>query len=187
MRNFLYILIFILVASCTSNTIFKKPDDLISKEEMVNLLTDLYIATAAKNVKNENGDKKIDYTFLVFDKYGIDTTRFSNSNFYYTTKIDEYEAIYKKVEERIKSKNKEYKGIKKIKDSIRKDSLKEVKFTRDSINKIAKRLDSIKQDSVMRLSGIINDSIKINQLENFEKVKDSVLAESLPRGRETIF
>lgn len=187
MRNFFYILIFILVASCTSNTIFKKPDDLISKEEMVDLLTDLYLATSAKPVKNINGDKKIDYTFLVFEKYGIDTARFNKSNFYYTTKIDEYEDIYKKVETRLKESNSKYKEFKKVIDSTRKDSIKRIRFAKDSIKKIQNRLDSIKLDSITKLINTPKDSLIQQETENFETIRNEILVDSLPRGRETIF
>lgn len=187
MRNILYIVIFVLVASCTSNTIFKKPDDLISKEKMVDLLTDMYLSTAAKQVKNTNGNKNIDYLFLVFEKHGIDTARFSRSNYYYTTIIDEYESIYQQVEKRIKNYESDFKGIKRVKDSIKKDSIKRVKFINDSIYKIQAKLDSIKNDSLMRAAGINMDSIIKVEKEIFEEIKDSVFQKELPRGRETIF
>lgn len=184
MRNFFYILIFVLVASCTSNTIFKKPDDLISKEKMVNLLTDLYLATAAKNIQNIHSERNIDYTFLVFEKYGVDTTQFKRSNFYYTTKIDDYEDIFKEVQKRIKDANNVYKNIKKVKDSTRRDSVKRI---RDSIKFLKRRIDSIKKDSIRKIHGTSLDTINLKNPETFEKIKDDVLNDSLPRGRETIF
>ena len=85
------------MVSCTSNTIYKKPDDLITNDSMVLLLSDLYLATASKMYKNKLKERNIDYTFLVYEKYRVDTARFRRSNFYYTTKIDEYEKIYKRV------------------------------------------------------------------------------------------
>jgi len=169
MQKLLYLFLFILIASCTSNTIFKKPDDLIGKEEMVNLLTDMYIATAAKSSKNIHKDRNIDYTHLVFEKYGIDTGRFRRSNFYYTTKIDEYEAIYKEVETNIKSLNDSYKFIKKEKDSIRKDSFATVRKIKDSIAKAKLALDSITMDSI-RIVRKKKDSIQFGN--NFELEKE---------------
>ena len=80
MKNILLFLIAISIAACTSNTIFKKPDDLIYKEEMVDLLTDLYIATAAKSSRNQDKERNVDYSFIVFEKYGIDSSRFKRSN-----------------------------------------------------------------------------------------------------------
>ena len=115
-----YILIFLFLTSCTSNTIFKKPDDLISEQEMANLLTDLYISAAAKPLKNIQQKRNVNYNHLVFEKYGIDSAQFKRSNFYYTTKIDEYESIYKKVEANLEKLNKTYKLMKKEKDSVKK-------------------------------------------------------------------
>tara|TARA_B110000967_G_C18901977_1_gene576540 strand:+ start:11693 stop:12121 length:429 start_codon:yes stop_codon:yes gene_type:complete len=128
-------LLCVFVFSCTSNTIFKKPDDLIEKEEMVDLLTDLYLATAAKTAKNLEKERNVDYTQLVFEKHGIDSARFKRSNFYYTAKIDAYEAIFKEVKSRIASKNGSFKLMKKKRDSLKNDSIRKVIIKRDSLRK----------------------------------------------------
>jgi len=94
---------------------------------MVNLLTDLYVSAAAKPFKNFQKKRNVNYSHLIFEKYGIDSARFRRSNFYYTTKIDEYESIYKKVEMNLEKLNKSYKLLKKEKDSLRKDSISKVK------------------------------------------------------------
>jgi prefoldin subunit 5 len=138
------------MVSCTSNTIFKKPDDLIPKDSMVILLSDLYMATASKAYRNKFNDRNVDYTFLVYEKYGIDSARFRRSNFYYTTKIDDYEKIYKEVEAKLKALNTNYKTIKKISDSIRRDSTARVRVLRDSLNKIKKAKAKI-HDSIINL------------------------------------
>ena len=55
MNKFFYILFLALfLINCTSNTIIKKPDNLISKDEMVNILTDLFLANGGKNIKYIN-------------------------------------------------------------------------------------------------------------------------------------
>ena len=59
----------LLLASCTSNTIYKKPKDLIPKDSMVALLTDMYIASSAKNRKNKFLKKEKNYVVLVYEKY----------------------------------------------------------------------------------------------------------------------
>jgi uncharacterized protein YcfL len=135
MKNSIFLLIVILLASCTSNTIFKKPKDLISKDSMVLLLSDLFIATSSKFYENKYDERNIDYTFLVYEKYGIDSARFKRSNYYYTTKIDVYEKIYKEVESKLELLNKEFKTEKRIKDSIRRDSLKSIKKKRNQAPK----------------------------------------------------
>ena len=142
MKKQAVILLSVLAIACNSNTIFEKPKDLISKEEMVLLLTDLYIATAAKSYANKQDDKNIDYTFIVFEKYGIDSGRFKRSNYYYTTKIDDYDKIYLQVQANIKTLKEKQTVLIKIRDSIKRDSIRivrETKKVRDSISRADKK------------------------------------------------
>jgi len=71
---------------------------------MVDLLVDLQLAKAASEnrIKNIYLEKNIDYLYLVYEKHQIDSARFKRSNYFYTTRIDEYEEIYKEVEGRLK-------------------------------------------------------------------------------------
>ena len=135
MKKTVLSLLCVFAFSCTSNTIFKKPDDLIGKEQMVDLLTDLYLATAAKTSKNLEKERNVDYTQLVFEKHGIDSARFKRSNFYYTAKIDVYESIFKEVKSRIALKNDSFKSMKKKRDSLKNDSIQKVILKRDSLRK----------------------------------------------------
>jgi hypothetical protein len=101
MRKLIFFLAIILLAACTSKTILKKPKNLIPKDTMVLLLTDLYIAKSASPEKNINNERKINYVSLVYNKYLIDSTRFMNSNYYYTSKLEEYDLIFKEVKENL--------------------------------------------------------------------------------------
>ena len=85
------------LVSCTSSTIYKKPKDLIPKDTMIALLTDLYIASAAFHEKNTEMERKLNYMPFIYEKYKIDSTRFKESNFYYLTKVDEYDELSKQV------------------------------------------------------------------------------------------
>jgi len=109
----------LLFTACTSNTIYKKPADLIPQKQMVNLLTDMYLANAATNVKTKKLERNIDYMPLVYEKYGIDSLRFQTSNIYYMSRIDDYEAIYKKVELRLKKMLDTTETAQKVKDSLK--------------------------------------------------------------------
>lgn len=136
MRNTYFLIVFILfLSACTSNTIYKKPDDLIPKDQMVDLLTDMYLANAAKNIKTKNLERNIDYMPLVYEKYAIDSLRFQKSNVYYMSRLDEYEAIYKKVEARLKKMLDTTRASKKAKDSLERLEKKNNKESRlqDSI------------------------------------------------------
>ena len=124
MKKLSSLLVVLFLASCTSNTIFKKPEDLIPRDTMTLLIQDMMIASSAKFVKNNNDQKKINYMAFVYDKYKIDSLRFQNSNFYYTSKIDLYEEMLKDVQNNLDQKKEFYSKIQTVKDSIRKDSIK---------------------------------------------------------------
>lgn len=94
------------------------------------LLKDLFLANAARNIKNRNFQRKVNYHPLVYKKYGIDSTRFENSNFYYISQIDEYEDVLAKIILEIEEKQKVLTKRKKVRDSIRKDSLDKVRIER---------------------------------------------------------
>lgn len=130
---------------CTSNTIMKKPDDLIPKNQMVDLLTDMLIAAGAENIKNIELERNVNYFPLVFEKYGIDSTRFKESNYYYTSQIDDYEKILKKVDERLKALKEKLDNQIKLQDSLKNDSIKNL---RENFKKVPK-------------NRLTNDSLKI--------------------------
>jgi hypothetical protein len=134
--------------ACTSNTIIKKPDHLISKNQMVDLLSDMLIASGAENIKNEDLERNVNYFPLVFEKYGIDSTRFKESNFYYTSRIDDYEEILKNVEERLKAQKKVLDKQIELKDSLKRDSLKNLRENFKKVPKKSGKMDSLKMDSL---------------------------------------
>lgn len=111
-------LITIFLYNCTSNTIYAKPDNLIPRKEMIKIMTDLYLANAATNVTNKYNQRQVNYASLVFEKYGVDTTQFKNSNLYYMSRIDDYEKMHKKVQENIQKMKKKVDLELKEKDSL---------------------------------------------------------------------
>ncbi len=148
MKQFIaIILISIFIISCTSNTIYKKPKDFISKDQMVDLLVDMQIALGAKSTRNKDENRNIEYMHLVYDKYGIDSARFSASNFYYTTDIDQYNDILKKVKSRLDKMIEKYNLEQTIKDSLYRASspaLNENSFPKRPSNKILKDTSFVK-------------------------------------------
>lgn len=65
---------------------------------MIAIWTDIYLARGAKSVRTKDSVRNLDYLPLVFEKYKIDSTRFSKSNLYYTSKIEDYLDMFKAVE-----------------------------------------------------------------------------------------
>lgn len=126
-------ILFVLFA-CESKVNYQKPDNLLSKKQMANLLFDMHVAAATSNVSNLKLEKNRNYMSLIYEKYGIDSTEFAINNLYYTSSIDEYEEIFDVVQKRLK----------KLQDSIY--------YAIDSLDREKKTPDYYKlmQDSIMR-------------------------------------
>jgi len=105
MKQFFYIFFLIaILISCDSNTILKKPTNLISKDKMVDILTDSYIAKSAKKNVNLNGVRNINYNSLIFKIHNIDSLAFNNSLMYYTSDIKQHQEILKQVKNKLQKK-----------------------------------------------------------------------------------
>jgi hypothetical protein len=138
--------------SCTSNTIYEKPKDLIPKDSMILLLKDLYIASSAKSIKNKNLQRKISYIPLVYNLYKIDSLRFKTSNIYYTSRVDDYQPMLDQVLVLLKKDQAFFTNIRKVRDSILKDSLKKNKIQFSKKKKLTgSKIKTISQDTSRKL------------------------------------
>jgi hypothetical protein len=144
--------IFIIFLSCTSNTIFEEPKDLIPRDTMSLLLQEMMIAASAKFINNKNGQKNINYMPFVYDKFKIDSTRFDISNYYYMSKIDVYQEILEHAKTNLESRSDVFKKRQERLKAIRKDSL-------DCIKSNEKGLDSLGNFRKSILSKIIKKGL----------------------------
>ncbi len=117
------ILLFLFLCSCTSNTIFEKPKDLIPRDTMVMLIEEMLIASSATFVKNVYSEREISYMPIVYEKYKIDSARYNRSNTYYISTIDEYIKLFEQVQDSLNKRTDKFKRLKVLKDSLRRDSL----------------------------------------------------------------
>jgi len=101
MRAIYSIFLVIMLLSCEDKVNYEKPEGLIGRAKMTDLLFDMHIAVGTSNIQNVNLEKNRNYMSLVYKKHGIDSTRFAVSNIYYTAHIQEYEEIFEDVERRI--------------------------------------------------------------------------------------
>lgn len=116
------------LSSCYNVNKPNKPDNLISKEKMVNVLIDMAVMSSAKSVNKKIIEKNgIIPDKFIYKKNNIDSITFAQSNAYYAFDIKKYEAIYKSVKDSLRVLRDKYKAIdlkekaeKKVKDSIRK-------------------------------------------------------------------
>ena len=148
-----YIIFVLLVISCKNNSIDKpkNPDNLISKDKMVEVIYDISIINAAKGTNRkliENaGLVPEDY---IYKKHNIDSLLFALSNEYYAYNLKTYEDIYNSVKIKLEKDKNHFKTIIETEQKI-KDSLNKIrKSERDSLRKIGKLLPKKKlnKDSI---------------------------------------
>lgn len=101
------IIIFVFIFSCKDKqVVFDKPDGLIEKHELINILTDIHIIDATLitlNTKyniNDDSISKQYYNFLI-TKYNTDRNRLQKSIEFYSNYPKEMESIYDSVQVRL--------------------------------------------------------------------------------------
>ena len=75
---------------------------------MIQIWTDIYIATASRSQKTIALEKDKNYIPMVLKNHKIDSVQFSESNIYYTSRIDEYEKMFEEVQKRLKDMKEAY-------------------------------------------------------------------------------
>ena len=143
----IYLTVFILVSlvGCNSVDKPKKPENLIPKDKMVDILFDVFVFNAAKGTdKRILEDNNVTPAIYIYDKYQIDSMQFVKSNEYYAYDIKVYDELIEKVQMKLKAKKNKFQkeidqeeerrekrldSIKKIGDTI--VEKKEKTFTQD--------------------------------------------------------
>ncbi len=93
------IFIFLVLFSCGFSVQKKEvPENLISEEEMINILYDMSLISVSKGINKRilenNGMKPKKY---ILKKYDIDSLQFVSSNEYYSKDLETYLSIYEEV------------------------------------------------------------------------------------------
>ena len=141
MKNLFVILLAILITSC-GEKLLDKPEDLIPKDKMINILKDITILNSARSTSVKVlHDYKIEPTTFVFSKYGVDSLQFVTSDKYYASLPNEYEAMYVEIEKQLDTEKVEMSEAKKIKDSL--DLERNLKKNQLKRNKSKKSKDSL--------------------------------------------
>ncbi|MEJ2113616.1 MAG: DUF4296 domain-containing protein, partial [Flavobacteriaceae bacterium] len=98
MKQLLIFFICLVLISCHDIERPEKPNDLLSKDKMVEVILDMTLLTSAKGSNKfelqENGIIPKEY---ILEKHGVDSIRFAKSNEYYSYDVQVYEDIYQRV------------------------------------------------------------------------------------------
>ena len=167
-RQLKYILLIVLIISCKNNSIDKpkKPDNLIPKDSMVEILYDISLVSSAKGVNKKLMEKKgLVPEYYIYKKHNIDSLQFALSNEYYAFNIETYEDIYKSVKIKLEKDKKHFQKIIEVEQKAK-----------DSLNKIKKRVkDSLKKTQKLDpINEIKNPNLKKTRL--LKKIDSSQLS-----------
>lgn len=118
-RLVIYSLTLLTLFSC-GEELLSKPENLISKEKMADIIQEMAIVNAAKTTNSAVfHENNIDPTEYVLAKFKVDSLQYVESDRYYVSKPVEYEKIFKIVEKRLETDAKEMSDTKRKNDSIR--------------------------------------------------------------------
>ncbi|AOW09052.1 DUF4296 domain-containing protein [Flavobacterium gilvum] len=153
MKKIVSLFVFVaLLVSCNKDLV-EKPDNLIDKKVMGDILYDVSILEA---MKYQSPDSLIAYGInpktYVFKKYKIDSLQFAKSNAYYASDYREYKKMYDALNDRlkkerttvdllVKKEEKKAAALKKAKEKKVQDSIKKAKKIKEL--KLKKEKDSI--------------------------------------------
>ena len=110
--------ILLLILAC-SEKLIEKPENLIAENKMVLILKDLALVNAAKSTNTEIlQDNNIQPMPYLYNKHGIDSLQFVESDRYYAALPEVYERIYKDVEKKLEQQGKATADALKVRDSL---------------------------------------------------------------------
>ena len=100
-KKILFFGILIVLISCKEEVV-KKPDNLIEKEVMVNILYDLSLLEAIKSQPTKPLEAyKVSPSQYIYRKYKIDSLQFFQSNMYYASDYKDYKKMNEQINERL--------------------------------------------------------------------------------------
>lgn len=133
MKKYILFLGVLIVFGCSEK---QKAD--VSKEKMINILTELTLASSARSISNNRDSVQYIVSYeSILKKYGLDSLEFAKAQHAYQQDPDVYAVIYDSVHNRLQKKVEEIRASKidsteeKINPVI---SIKDVPFSRRKIN-----------------------------------------------------
>lgn len=127
MKKYSWCFIIVLIAVSCREEAVPKPDNLLSKEKMAEVLYDVTLINSVKGVdKNKLEETNMHLDTYLYKKHEIDSLQFVNSNNYYATYPLIYNEIYGLVEAKFQKERTDI-GKQLEAEQKRKDSIEEAK------------------------------------------------------------
>lgn len=124
-----FLTIITLFVSCKDEVV-NKPEQLIEKDVMVNIMYDLSVLEAIRNQNPTSLDTfKINSRDYIFKKYKIDSVQFAKSNVYYAADYNEYKSMFEQISKRLETNQKKVDSLIKLEKKKKKPILQKKKPT----------------------------------------------------------
>lgn len=163
-KLFLLSSLLVFMTSCYKYNKPSKPDYLISKKDMVNILVDIRLIKSVTGVERKKLDSlNVEVNTYVYNKYNIDSVAFAQSNQYYSYHLEDYEEIYAKVDD----------SLLKLKTQIKSllEAEKKAKKEKDSISKL--KIKKIEKDEIIEEEISTEIEKELEEIEFIEPVSDN--------------
>lgn len=104
MKKIVVLVVLLVLVSCKEEVV-KKPNRLIEKDVMVNIMYDLSLLEAVKYQSPAILDSnKISPKQYIYKKYKVDSLQFAQSNVYYASDYEEYKNMFEQMTKRLDQK-----------------------------------------------------------------------------------
>lgn len=135
MKKVIAFLVTVTILISCKEEVVKKPERLIDKDVMINVMYDLTVLEAIKYQNPASLDTfKINPTHYIYKKYKIDSLQFAKSNIYYASDYKGYKVMFEKMTQRLEDNKKQVDSLLKIDQKKKiKPLKKKQKIVKDSL------------------------------------------------------
>ena len=148
MRYRCVILIFLIsLVSCQDVKRMEKPENLIPKDKMADVLLEMSLVQGAKSANRRSFEETgLQPEKYIWEHFGIYSLQFVESNNYYAENYDEYQDIYQEVQQRLEVLQAKYDTLREI-EQRKQDSIRAL----DPQDSIERAREERFRDSILRL------------------------------------
>jgi hypothetical protein len=153
MKKVIFFFVLLILFSSCNKDLVKKPDNLIDKKVMVDVMYDMAILDALKyQDPNSLYANAVNPRTYVYKKYKIDSLQFVKSNAYYAADYREYKKMFDALNDRLKKESTAVDFLlKKEEKKVAALKKEKAKKTSDSIKKARKGIElKAKKDTVLK-------------------------------------
>ncbi|MCV9932159.1 DUF4296 domain-containing protein [Flavobacterium sp. LS1R47] len=153
MKKIIIIISVLLLAVGCKKELVKKPERLVERDKMIDIMYDLSLLEAIKYQNPISLDScDTNPTRFILKKYKVDSLQFVKSNMYYAANYNDYKIMFDEVGTRLEKNKKKIDSVIKIEEKKKKLLEKKNKAVKKDSVKVKEELLKAKPDSIKRKS-----------------------------------